>query len=199
MHLVTSPSKDDGEAQRRQLPLTGVMAEIDDDTTSDDTFTPRDEVDRMVKFFEPLGGLDCDPCWHPASLVRPRQGITRAEDSLTKVWRPGNCWMQPPYSNPGPFLERLADYIDRGNLALGLVKCDFTTSWWKKYIWGMAKSASYPHRRMRFIRQDGTLGTAPFLSAQILWTPDDRDMRRDASKRFTRLYGGAWGQIHKLG
>jgi len=201
MQLVTSPDGEDdfkGAIQRHQLALPSVLPEYEQET-SDDSFTPPSEIKIMERFFEPFGGLDCDPCWHPQSFVRPVRGITREEDSLTQEWPGRTLWMQPPYSDPGPFLRRLGDYLAAGGLALGLVKCDFTTQWWDDYVWNMAKSVAYPKHRIRFV-QGGTLKPgAPFLSAAVLWTPDDRALRRDASKRFSRLYGGSWGKIHKLG
>ena len=92
---------------------------------SDDWFTPPHILIALGLQF------DCDPAspeggvsWIPAQHYH-----TEPEDGLTAPWH-GLVWLNPPYSNPGPWVARLKQH---GN-GLALVSADTSTGWWHDNI-----------------------------------------------------------------
>lgn len=78
---------------------TGATSYQDRDTW----LTPREVLDR-------LGEFDIDPCtpavmpWRTAKVM-----LTEKEDGLRTPWFPGlRVWINPPFSNPRPWLQKLA-------------------------------------------------------------------------------------------
>lgn len=133
---------------------------------SDAWYTPPDLLERARLTFG--GKIDTDPCWHPQSHVEAAQRYTAADDGLSKPWL-GNVWLNPPYSDPLPFVRRLADHCDEHRAeGIALVKHDHTTRWWD-VIDRRAAAVCYLRDRVRFHRPtpDGAIATcaAPFPSS----------------------------------
>lgn len=56
--------------------------------------------------------------------------ITTADDTLVTPWgQNSTCWMNPPYSNPMPFIEKAVLEMDNGNSTIALLKNDCSTKW----------------------------------------------------------------------
>ena len=124
--------------------------------TSDERYTPS-EILACVAAMWPKG-IWLDPCWDPRSLVVARHTFTLADDCLTKPWPSGNTFMNPPWSAPGPFLERVRQ---SGNETIAVVKLDTSTAWWRNNIW--SADALCFAGRVRFLLPDGSaLGTPSF-------------------------------------
>jgi hypothetical protein len=73
--------------------------------TSDDYYTPEWIFERMGITFDldvasPPGGVP----WIPAARF-----YTQADDGLVQPWE-GRVWMNPPFSNPGPWAERFLQH-----------------------------------------------------------------------------------------
>jgi len=71
-------------------------------------------------------------------------------DSLDTDWkevaRGGVVWLNPPYSNPGPFLAKAADEAVRGVTTVALIKGDPSTRWWQVFVEGVATLVWIPNR-----------------------------------------------------
>lgn len=132
---------------------------------------------------EAWGRPDLDPCWCPQSPVRPHVafhqhgifatlGVEAHEvDGLSADWRlcstpRGWVWLNPPYSKPGPWLEKAVD----SNLpVVALLKCDPSTRWWNDWVWEEARCVGFFRKRLRF---GGTVsGAATFPSALCFFGP----------------------------
>lgn len=50
------------------------------------------------------GKIDTDPCWSPRSFVRASTCYTKLEDGLAQPWS-GRTILNPPWSDPGPWIE----------------------------------------------------------------------------------------------
>ena len=95
-----------------------------DSESSDDWFTP-------PEFFEMLGiAFDLDVCapvggvsWIPAS-----RHYSIVDNALQQQWE-GRVWMNPPFSNPGPFIDR---WISHRN---GIALVPFTKARWFQSLW----------------------------------------------------------------
>lgn len=104
----------------------------------DERCTPR-WFARVVHRFVPRFAFV--PCHCPGSHIRHRVGLGYDDDSLDSRWRwhrYTSVWLQPPYSDPEPFCERLvAAWLIRraGRLrtdALMLGRGDWTTAWFRQ-------------------------------------------------------------------
>lgn len=101
------------------------MAATDERFTPPEIFVTRDRVWH--------GGADTDPAWHPRSFSRARHVYTKRDDGLRMPWY-GRVWLNPPWSNVGPWLARLLEHMrGPGNPeAMILVRNDPPTAWFKE-------------------------------------------------------------------
>lgn len=91
--------------------------------TDDDWYTPKTLFDALGVTFDidvaaPPGGVS----WIPATRY-----YTEQDDGLDAPWD-GSIWMNPPYSKPKPWVERMAREHTEG---IALVPADCSTSWWQ--------------------------------------------------------------------
>jgi hypothetical protein len=73
--------------------------------TSDDYYTPPEVFERLGVVFDvdvcaPPGGVP----WIPAKTY-----LTQADDALVADWV-GNVWLNPPFSNPTPFVKKFVQH-----------------------------------------------------------------------------------------
>lgn len=66
-------------------------------------------------------------------------GLDVGLDGLTADWSinaiPGpKCWMNPPYSDPYPWLKKASEEAKKGCTVVCLLKADHSTSWHKDFI-----------------------------------------------------------------
>lgn len=93
----------------------------------DTTLTPLSLIDG-------IGSFDLDPCGLPFHKTAKRI-ISLPADGLQEKWE-GAVWLNPPYSNPKPFMEKLS--VHNNGVALVLNSTD--TVWFHEY--GLKKAAS---------------------------------------------------------
>lgn len=114
--------------------------------SNDDIWTPKWVFDQFAIEF------DLDVCSsHRETHVPAKHKYTIEDDGLASPWF-GRVWMNPPYSNPTPWIRK---WIDHGN-GLGLVP--FTKSKWFFSLWEnpeVAISAGSYH--MKFVKPDGQI------------------------------------------
>jgi hypothetical protein len=98
-----------------------------------------------------LGPFDLDPC---APIIRPWDTAslhyTVEQDGLRQPWR-GLVWLNPPYSAPAAWLQRLAEHGD--GIALLFVRTD--TALWHDHVWPHATGFLFLRGRIRFHRSNG--------------------------------------------
>lgn len=112
----------------RQLSLKATETRVGEwrpgDTLSDEAYTP----EWLVEFVDAVEEIGTDPCWSPLSFVKPRAyGWTVQQDGLAQEWF-GHTFINPPYSNPGPFV---AEAISRAWPVTLLLPIDPSTVWSK--------------------------------------------------------------------
>lgn len=148
---------------------------------TDSWCTPAEIVDTAVGF---LGLVDLDPATNEHSIVGATTKWTKADDALARDWTAVEVdgarltiWLNPPYSGPGPFLQRLAaavaDYGDADGLAL--IKGDWSTKWWQSYVDDCASAVCYLKDRPRYLYEGKPRGTGEFPAAVVYYgdRPDD--------------------------
>ncbi len=92
-------------------------------------------------------------------------------DGLALPWR-GSTWINPPYSDPRPWVKRAANH--RGRVCM-LLKADTSTAIWRDVIWPHASAVLFLYARVRFASpaNPDRGATAKWPSAIVLfnWGP----------------------------
>lgn len=122
---------------------------------NDTTLTP-------LWLIEMLGEFDFDPCGYPGHATAKHVNLWPS-DGLTIDWH-GKVWCNPPYSAPGPFLQRLAQH---GN-GIALVLASTDTGWFQE-AYSSADWLFFPKGRPTFYRKDMTPVKLMRASALIGW------------------------------
>lgn len=136
--------------------------------TSDDYYTPK-------WIFDTLGvEFDLDVACPPnGPLFTPTKAYyDQAADGLASPWF-GNIWMNPPYSNPSPWVEK---FIQHAN---GIALLPFTKSKWCQALWDGSASMVYM-RAITFERSEMNVVTqAPFSLG--LWALGQKNVQAIAN------------------
>ena len=111
---------------------------------TDDWITPKYIIDE-------LGPFDLDPC---QSLTQPwpcaNKGYTITDDGLSKKWR-GVVYVNAPYSNAEPFMQRIAEHGNGFSLLFGRTE----TEMFSTHIWERASAVLFIRGRLHFHYPDG--------------------------------------------
>jgi len=113
---------------------------------SDECYTPNWLVDLAEL---ELDGIDTDPCWAEGSHVRAAWQYDREADGLVRGWV-GGVWLNPPYSNVGPWLSKAVRVSSEGCRVVALVKADPSVGWWNRYVWPKADAVGFLRKRVAF-------------------------------------------------
>jgi hypothetical protein len=87
------------------------------DRTFQDWFTPQ-TILKLVT--EVMGGIDCDPCWHPDCLVRATTTFTKQEDGLAQHWL-GRVYLNPPFSDVAKWVAKLQAEVTAGHVTEAII------------------------------------------------------------------------------
>lgn len=138
---------------------------INKENTTDVWLTP-------PSIIQALGKFDLDPCcpnnlkWKTAEKF---YSLENNEDGLSLPWE-GRVWLNPPYSNWVPFLEKLKYH----NNGIALIFARTETAGFFDHVWDAAHSILFLRRRIKFIRSDGiTTGSSTAPSVLIAYGKDN--------------------------
>ena len=112
---------------------------------TDERYTPKWIFDTLNVEF------DLDPC-SPVGGIKDapiKYYYTAEDDGLSKQWF-GNVWVNPPFSNPRPFMEKLVKH----GQGIGLVR--ISQSQWAKDLWNLCDGVILNDKRLKFDRPDGS-------------------------------------------
>ena len=113
-------------------------------------------------------GIDLDPAWHPACLVKARKTYTLKDNGLDHDWN-GNVWNNPPYSDPKPWILKAGASVKHGAKTMQLLRFDPSVQYWN-LIWQSATAIAVFRRRMTFIHGSGRKSTtANFPVCLVYW------------------------------
>jgi hypothetical protein len=112
------------------------------------------------EIFTALGlTFDLDPCSPgPGHWVPARQIYTEANDGLRQPWH-GLVFMNPPFGDRFGHVPWLEKFLDYGN-GVAIVRAYTSSSWWHELM-PRAEMILFPKGKTKFIRPDGSIGTAP--------------------------------------
>jgi len=99
---------------------------------------------------------------------------TKQQDSLTQLWAPLTCWMNPPYGRQvGRFVSKAYKESLLGATVVCLLPSRTDTAWWHDYV--MKGRITFLRGRLKF-RLDGEIRhPAPFPSAIVIFRPSEQD------------------------
>ena len=123
---------------------------------SDDWHTP-------ASLLNPIGLIyDLDPCApldRTYYFVKAHRTYTKEDDGLAQPWF-GLTFLNPPFGGRCGHLPWLRKFFDHCN---GVAICRaYTSSWWfHEVVLPRAEVLCFPKGKTKFIRPDGTIGTAP--------------------------------------
>jgi hypothetical protein len=150
----------------RKPPETGARLFSDHharyEESSDEFYTPAALFVALDTRFDvdvasPPGGLP----WIPADRF-----LDQSIDGLSVEWE-GFVWCNPPYSNPGPWLERMSNHKN----GIMLLPVDTSTVWWQRWA-TKADVWVFISGRVRFVKADGEgqpSWTGRFPSVLVGW------------------------------
>lgn len=103
---------------------------------------------------EAPGPFELDPC---AAKSQPwataKCHFTKSDNGLRRRWR-GMVWLNPPYSNVLPWVEKLADLDD----GIALIPASTGARYWQEIIFSRAISIFFIKKRLNFLTVTGEPG-----------------------------------------
>lgn len=119
-----------------------------------------------------LPNFDLDPAVPEVggspSWAKVKSAYTPSQDGLSQPWE-GHVWLNPPYSKPAPWLERLSLHGD----GMALIFARTETGWWQEHVWPKADLLLFLRGRLSFVRaepSDEIVGhNAPAPSALVAY------------------------------
>lgn len=128
--FIVELGKTENEAQKRlkrfyesePLPGNRTLSEaeyrrIREQLNTDIWGTPQWVLERVRTVFG--GPIDLDPCTQPSNPTQALQFYTEDDDGLRQEWK-GTVYMNPPYSTPKPWLEKLVKSYQSGAVPQGI-------------------------------------------------------------------------------
>jgi hypothetical protein len=186
--------------------------------SSDEWLTPEDILDGVEKFFRRMIGFD--PTCSPDSPAWGRAGIklTIDDDALSMDRWPerGPAFVNMPYSNPPPYIDRAIAYYDDYEEPVVTLTNAATSTVWCQELLRSADFACFASPRIRFLRARlpaSTFGAFPEFSppeAQAKWRkavaaeaalptvfvgPRGVELVQPSSPRYENLICGFGGQF----
>lgn len=123
------------------------------DYDSDEWYTP-EEITRTAHHV--MGSIDLDPatCELAQTSVQAGNYFTKVDDGLGQPWT-GNVWLNPPYSAPQVWIDKLFAEMASGRVsqAIVLVNNATETAWFQRLL-TESKLVCFPARRLAFWRHD---------------------------------------------
>lgn len=142
--------------------------------STDEWYTPRYITDA-------LGEFDLDPCaardihqW----IANKNWQLSMGMDGTQRDWSEhGRVWLNPPYSNVNPFIEKMCEH----NNGIALLFNRQDTKIWQQRIAKTATAMLFLSGRVKFVQPDGTLKAgATCGSVLIAWGRENADTLRNS-------------------
>lgn len=89
-------------------------------------------------------------------------------DALTQSWASHACWLNPPYSNVAPWLQKACEEAQQGATVVVLVHFDPSTRWWAKWALKADEIRVLTGARVRFTPPDGVKASSNTRPSALL-------------------------------
>ena len=103
------------------------------ESAGDERSTPKDFFDTLNAEFH--FDIDCaaSKLNHKCDLWFGEDGVEN--DAIEADWAAMTCFLNPPYSVAGGFVQKARDEADKGATVVLLLPVRSDTKWWHKYVW----------------------------------------------------------------
>lgn len=118
----------------------------------------------LFNHFNRIFRFTIDACASNANAMLNRRW-TLDDNCLLKNWSDEIVWLNPPYSNPGPFLAKAPEAY----ACVALVKGDPSTQWWQEHVENKACMIWLPKRVKFYLGRKPTIHAASFPSVALLY------------------------------
>ena len=113
-----------------------------------------------------------DVCAEPHTTKVIGSYWTKEDDALSFSWYQkvndmAALWMNPPYSDPGPWCKKAYEESQKGLIIVGCLPDDRSANWYQDWIEDKAPLVYVPNRRISFDGQNGN----PKGSVFPVWMP----------------------------
>lgn len=159
-----------------------------DKIESDDWYSPAWLVEAARQV---LGGIELDPasCDAAQKVVQAGAYFTKADDGLAISWFAETVWLNPPYSQPLPWIQKLLRAFDGDDVEAALVLVNLTgAAEWARLLWHRDFPVCVFDKRVGFWRPSGeTKGGDRDQMAVLVCGP--HDPRRERFEAIFSAYG----------
>lgn len=122
--------------------------------------TPLDVVCRLQELIKIPFVHDVCAEYHTAKCV---SFWTKEDNAFLKDWLepltgfslPAALWMNPPFSDVGPWLRRAHETAMRGGIVVALIPDDRSVQWYQEFVENKAQIVYVPNRRISFEDKGG--------------------------------------------
>jgi ParB family chromosome partitioning protein len=122
---------------------------LDGSHISDGWYTPAWITDAARQV---MGAIDLDPatCAAAQNTVLADKWYTKTEDGLSQPWA-GRVWLNPPYSDPTPWTEKLLRTYRSGDVSMcmALTNCSCSPKW-AQPLWHHCSAVCLLNKRVNF-------------------------------------------------
>lgn len=144
-------------------------------STHHDWATPQELVDTLPFNFDldVCATLDNAKC---SEFISPQMDALHPD----RDW-PGVCWMNPPFNQVAPFIEKAAAQAINGSLIVALIPARPETYWFHT-VWAQASLIVFLGRRVTFSRPHSDCTNAPFPNVLAVFGEPPRPKRKIAEE-----------------
>lgn len=127
-----------------------------------------------------FGKFDLDPCCR-AETAKASRFYTETDDGLKQPWF-GKVFMNPPYSNPAPWVRKAVEVTQSGaaDLVCALLPVCTETRWFHAFVQGIAE-VRFIKGRIRFLGWEGVPSPSPRAPSMLAIYHTLADLRADAT------------------
>jgi len=145
------------------------------------------------------GRFDLDPAAGAEPIPTADQRFTKQDNGLAQDWNAGSVWLNPPYSDPKPWMRKVQRELDRDDpnapeFIVALMRGDCSTEWFQQY--GTGEYLCLVADRISFTNT----GDDPRYSNYLIGFGDLPDSVLDVFDRLGAVYRRATvSQAHEQG
>jgi len=124
LYEVQSYRNEQGKVRQRVLRYLGKKPAPEKPQNTDEWYTPDTAEQPVLSLVVAvMGAIDLDPCSNSQRSVPAARHYTLQDDGLAQPWY-GRIFMNPPYSKPLPWVKKLVDSYQSGEVseAIALLK-----------------------------------------------------------------------------
>jgi ParB family chromosome partitioning protein len=150
---------------------TPKTAHVSHNSGENEWYTPPEylEAARAV-----LGGIDLDPASSEKAQETVKAGTfyTARDDGLSKAWKAGSVWLNPPYvaNLVERFVSKLCGHALAGDVAQAvLLVNNATETQWFQEAWRTCAAVCFPAGRVRFLDESGEPANSPLQGQAIFY------------------------------